>query len=145
VSSEQRLTRLRELIDQLERLPPSAERDRMLREVRVRVVDVDTGELTSAMRPVDADPGGAPDRGPRPSRAAKPAAAAPPAPAAPQQRRAAAPTPPPERAPDPLAGAEIIALAAGELLSLDDTEAEPQEHEPRSGRVVGPWTRGLRG
>lgn len=43
MSSDHRLKRLRQLIAQLERLPPSAERERMLREVRARVVDVDTG------------------------------------------------------------------------------------------------------
>jgi hypothetical protein len=55
-SSEQRLKRLRELIGQLERLPPSAERERMLREVRARAVDIDTGEQPSAMRPAALDP-----------------------------------------------------------------------------------------
>jgi len=55
VSTEHRLKRLRDLLHELERLPATAERDRMIREVRARVVDVDTGVLPSALLPVYPD------------------------------------------------------------------------------------------
>src|SRR3954451_19369808 len=46
------LRRLKDLVDQLERLPASPDRDRMLTEVRSRVVDVDTGVTPRAMLPL---------------------------------------------------------------------------------------------
>jgi hypothetical protein len=46
-----RLDQLRRLLDQLERLPASADRDRMLAEVRGRAVDVETGIAPTPMRP----------------------------------------------------------------------------------------------
>src|SRR5215218_10103554 len=55
-SREHRLKRLRELRDRLERMPASAERDRMLQEVRARVVDVDTGVTPRPMLPADPPP-----------------------------------------------------------------------------------------
>ena len=53
MSSENRLRRLRELIAKLEALPASAETERMLREVRARLVDVDTGVTPREMLPAD--------------------------------------------------------------------------------------------
>ena len=48
----ERLKRLKELVDQLEQLPASPDRDRVLAEVRSRAVDVDTGVTPRAMLPV---------------------------------------------------------------------------------------------
>src|SRR5919106_837919 len=47
-----RVKRLKDLIDLLERLPASPERDRVLSEVRSRAVDVDTGVTPRAMLPL---------------------------------------------------------------------------------------------
>ena len=52
--SEVRRMRLKELIAQLEQLPASEQRDRMLSEVRSRAVDLDTGVAPRAMLPVHA-------------------------------------------------------------------------------------------
>jgi hypothetical protein len=54
VVSEERRRRLKEMLAQLERLPASPERDRMLREVRSRAVDLDTGVSPRPLLPVDA-------------------------------------------------------------------------------------------
>src|SRR5688572_30001599 len=48
----ERVKRLKDLVDMLERLPPSPDRDRVLSEVRSRAVDVDTGVTPRAMLPV---------------------------------------------------------------------------------------------
>ena len=48
----ERVKRLKDLADLLERLPASPERDRVLSEVRSRAVDVDTGVTPRAMLPV---------------------------------------------------------------------------------------------
>lgn len=48
----QRIKRLKDLVDQLERLPASPDRDRVLSEVRSRAVDLDTGVTPRAMLPV---------------------------------------------------------------------------------------------
>ena len=48
----QRIKRLKDLVDMLERLPPSPDRDRVLSEVRSRAVDLDTGVTPRAMLPV---------------------------------------------------------------------------------------------
>src|SRR5215218_8145615 len=47
-----RVKRLKEMVDQIQRLPASPDRDRMLAEVRSRAVDVDTGVTPRAMLPV---------------------------------------------------------------------------------------------
>jgi hypothetical protein len=160
VTSGNRVKRLRELVDQLERLPESPERDRMLREVRARVVDVDTGAVPRAVLPVDpdatpaADPGSPAPQAPR-AAPATPAGAgrlrramAHPEPAkrAHVPPREAEPRPRPNVAADgPSRGTEdLLALAADELLSLDDSEPV-SESEGQSGSSAAPWTRGLRG
>jgi hypothetical protein len=155
VSSEYRLKRLRDLLDQLERLPATAERDRMLREVRGRVVDVDTGVAPSALPPVYPEESTLPAE-PRPpiTRAAGVVSAT----AADEvgqlrsTRRPQPPVSPTATAPAP--GAEVAAerspagaddrpmIAANELLSLDD----PASFSPSEARAeLAPWTRGLRG
>jgi hypothetical protein len=45
----ERVRRLKDLVDRLERLPASEDRDRVLREVRSRAVDIDTGVTPRAM------------------------------------------------------------------------------------------------
>jgi hypothetical protein len=47
-----RIKRLKDLVDLLERLPASPDRDRVLSEVRSRAVDLDTGVTPRAMLPV---------------------------------------------------------------------------------------------
>lgn len=130
-SNGQRLKKLRDLLDRIERLPASAERERMLREVRARVVDVDTGVVPRAMLPTDAEssqPPAAPlARVPRPI-TAQPAV----------QPRPPVPAPRPVAAPPPV---DASPLAPGELLSLDD----PAPVMPRPARTAVPWARGLRG
>jgi hypothetical protein len=135
VSSEQRLQRLRELIAQLERLPASADRERMLREVRGRLVDLDTGVAPRAMLPIEAEAMQAADPAPRTVRPPRPR---PPLPADDARRPRAVPPPEP---PKPF---ETISLGVSDLLSLDDPAPSPPR-EQRPERRAGPWTRGLRG
>src|SRR5215218_145910 len=52
----QRVKRLKDLVDRLERLPASPDRDRVLSEVRSRAVDLDTGVMPRAMLPVREPP-----------------------------------------------------------------------------------------
>ena len=125
VSSEPRVKRLRELLQQIERLPPSAERERMLREVRGRLVDVDTGVTTRGMMPVDAE--SRPVVGPSPAAARRPK---------PGRRPPAAPRPEPS---DP---GDFGSLAEHGLLSLGDPAPPPP---PRPADRPRPWARGLRG
>ena len=49
MSGKERLEQLKELVGRLEQLPSSAERDRVLGEVRARAVDLDTGVAPRAM------------------------------------------------------------------------------------------------
>ncbi len=128
-SSEQRVKRLRELIEQLEQLPPSAERERMLREVRARAVDVDTGEQPSAMRPAALDSVeralGYEARRRRPIPAPEPAARP-------------VHEPPGERVPvDDFTVTTTDDWVPDDVLSLDDSPSLPMG--------AGPWRRGLRG
>src|SRR5687768_13106016 len=52
MATGRRVKRLRDLVAQIELLPVSPERDRLLREFRSRAVDVDTGVTPRAMLPV---------------------------------------------------------------------------------------------
>jgi hypothetical protein len=136
VNSERRLNRLRELLDQLERLPPSAERERMLREVRGRLVDVDTGVPPRPMMPVDADSAPADDPAARPTRPRAPARGA----HADEVRRARALPRPEPAQPD-----FVASLGPDEMLSLADSVPPAPRPESRPGPTARPWTRGLRG
>ena len=141
MATEPRIQRLRDMVAQLERLPASPDRDRLLSEVRSRAVDVDTGVTPRSMLPMrepEPEPGPAPVMTrPAPRHRAKIARrVAPwtPAPSAGSARLsdAAVPTNDPEQWP-----------ALGGHLSLDDT---PQPDVLVSGnRAVPPWTLGLRG
>jgi len=122
-----RVQRLKQLIAEIELLPASAERDRLLSEFRSRAVDVDTGVAPRAMLPMAEC---APDAV-RLSRRSTPV----PAEVAVEPPR-----------PDPVAGpvespGDRFGLA--EWLSLDD--AAPAPARTRGGRAVPPWTLGLRG
>ena len=173
MSSEHRLRRLRELLARIEQLPASSERERMLGEVRARVVDVDTGVTPRAMLPVDPVPTPAtdPDRVPTPATDPGPPTA--PAPKAiastrahqdrgcrdgqpPQRSKALAAAPPdavsasgPRTSAVGLSAAEdrkwLALVAENEVLSLDDSAQLPSAGEARVGHDRRPWTRGLRG
>jgi hypothetical protein len=142
------------LLAQIEKLPVTAERERMLREIRARVVDVDTGMATSAMLPVDAAPTLAADTANAPKAVARSRAdhdrgrpaASPPVPRRPVD------APRPEAAPRSGAGLsaaqdrEWLALVAkNEVLSLDASASLPLAGDARSGHDSRPWRRGLRG
>jgi hypothetical protein len=145
VSSEHRLKRLRDLLGQLQRLPVSAERERMIREVRARIVDVDTGVPPSALLQVfpDSTPAPAPrsrtTRAPStvaPKPAAKPVHVSPAKDVAPFCAEVAADG-------SSTAADDRLSLAAGELLSLDDSWFAPIE--PQAEPAAAPWRYGLRG
>jgi hypothetical protein len=137
MATEPRIKRLRDMVDQLERLPASPDRDRLLSEVRSRAVDVDTGVTPRSMLPMrEPEPEPLMTR-PRKRERATPLRRVEPrmlAPSAGSARRSDAARTTNDVEPWP---------ALGVHLSLDDT---PQPHVLVSGnRVVAPWTLGLRG
>ena len=146
MSSEHRLQRLRELLARLEQLPASPETERMLAEVRSRLVDVDTGVTPRAMLPVDRVPQAA--KAVAPTRAEHDRER----PGRPSQERGA-----PEAVWRPGAGTPAAGLSAAddrewlsliarnEVLSLDNAAPLPPAGEASSGHDRRPWTRGLRG
>jgi hypothetical protein len=136
-----RLKQLHTLADRLARLPASPERDRMLAEVRIRAVDVETGVDPEPMRPLEPEPAV-----PATTAATKPRAARPRPPAktpawsaaaAIERFEALAPAPRPGRDEPP------DVLETSGVLCLGDSPDEP----PASGARVSspPWARGLRG
>jgi hypothetical protein len=136
-----RVQRLRDMVDQIERLPASPDRDRLLSEIRSRAVDVDTGVTPRSMLPLrepepDPEPAAVMPRPAKRERAKiiRPAAPRTPAPSAELAARsgAASPTEHPEQWPS-LSG----------RLSLEDT-LQPQVRVS-GNRTVPPWTLGLRG
>jgi hypothetical protein len=129
----ERLQRLKDLVDQLERLPPSADRDRVLAEVRSRAVDVDTGVTPRAMLPV---------REPTP----------PPAHKAPARRYRPSATrhtrsSPAKAAPATVAAvSDLGALRWDDRLSLEDApELAPLPRASGADGSAPPWGFGLRG
>jgi hypothetical protein len=140
MNDRSRLEQLRGLLARIERMPASRQRDWMLREVRARAVDVESGARPAAMRPLDpdAEPPVAPERAPaRP----RPAAATRPLPARPARTRG-------DTAPSrtSVSGAlsitrsedRVDVLEGGGVLSLDDLTAAGQGS-------LSPWVHGLRG
>jgi hypothetical protein len=131
-----RVKRLKDLVELLERLPASPDRDRMLSEVRSRAVDVDTGVTPRAMLPrrEPVPPQVLPkppkrDRASRVTRTAPP----PPAPAVELARPAFATGPPKDLG---------QSLRLDERLSMEDA---PLPHVgAQDDRAVRPWTLGLR-
>lgn len=148
-SEERRLTRLRELIGKLERLPASDQRERALSEVRARIVDVETGEVPRVMRPNEEAAQRPQDASPRPpaaERVPKPKPKRAPAtvrrehvPVLPRQP-AEPVSPAPPAAP---AAADDVTLGGDDLLWLEDQAADdPGADGDHAG---APWKRGLRG
>jgi hypothetical protein len=132
-----RVKRLKDLVDMLERLPASPDRDRVLSEVRSRAVDVDTGVTPRAMLTVR-EPAWSPvpptppkrDRASSITRTAPP----PPAPAVELAHSAFATASSKDLEPP---------LEMDERLSLEDDA--PLPHVRAQGdRAVPPWTLGLR-
>jgi hypothetical protein len=127
--SDDRLQRLRDLVARLEQLPGSAERDRVLAEVRARAVDIDTGETPRAMLPVDV---------------AMPLPLVEPAPSAPRAKDVAPYGPRPERPTSTRSFPLAPVTASAELSPLDERlcleePPPPAEQAPRA------WEQGLRG
>jgi hypothetical protein len=151
MTDHDRLVQLRVLLERLEGMPASPDRDWMLAEVRSRAVDIDTGIAPRPMRPLESGTTLEPEAAP-PKRAPK---VAPRTAAKPVQRRVeprvAAPAPRLEAPfweatfPTPANPEDRVDLLALDgLLSLDDgaPATEPIDDEARSTR---PWAGGLRG
>jgi hypothetical protein len=124
LSSKDRLERLRDLVARLEQLPGSAERDRMLAEVRGRAVDLETGVTPRAMLQIDEQ---------RLIRDDEPVPAKVRAAPAPQPSRVVPAAPREPRVPRPMS-VSIDLLATDERLSLEDPSAPHRA-----------WQHGLRG
>lgn len=136
----QRVKRLKDLVDLLERLPASPDRDRLLSEVRSRAVDVDTGVTPRAMRSLRKPPPTLVLRRPRERDSQASITRTSPAPSAPAVELAR---------PTSAAGNwknRDESLVAGELLSLEDPfELTPRPPAPARGdRAIPSWTLGLR-
>ena len=112
-----RIKRLRELIAEIELLPESPERDRLLSEFRSRAVDLDTGVTPRAVLPLREIPHARPRQ-----RAVVP--------------KVEAPAPAPVRAIEIPRPAEDKLFGVDERLSLEDALCD---------QAVAPWTVGLRG
>ena len=137
-----RVKRLRELVDQIERLPASDDRDRLLSEIRSRAVDVETGTTPRAMLPLR-EPVPTPVL-PWPPKRDRTASDTPRAPAPPT---AAVSFAPPASAASRLQSLEESFLVGERLLSLEDSlQLSPLPYvRVRGDRAVPPWTLGLRG
>jgi hypothetical protein len=131
----QRIKRLKDLVDLLERLPASPDRDRVLSEVRSRAVDLDTGVTPRAMLPV---------REPAPP---------PVLPKLPKHDRPSsitrtAPPPPPAVEPARTCFASAASTDLAQAVCLDERLSLEDSPLPyargRDGRAVRPWTLGLR-
>ena len=134
----ERVKRLRDLVDQIERLPASPDRDRLLSEIRSRAVDIETGTTPRAMLPLrEPEPPPILPWPTKPDRTANLTRMAPPRPAPPVTP--AHPGPAAGRSPN--AGKSL--WADERLLSLDDP---PLPYvQARGGRTIPPWRMGLRG
>jgi hypothetical protein len=139
----ERLKRLKDLVDQLERLPASPDRDRMLSEVRSRAVDLDTGVTPRAMLPLREPTPPPMASKPRPERYRPAAITRTLSPRRPVQP--ARPAPAPARA--VAVADELGVLLWDDRLSLEDSpELAPLPHAPGNpDGNVPPWALGLRG
>ena len=136
--ADDRLIKLRALIDRLERLPTSAESEWMLREARARMVDVETGEMPSGMRPLAEPP-------PPPPEPRRPA---------PRQPQRIEPEPPVSEAStgrvdgggekSAAADASDASFGTEGVLSLEDSSSDGPDGNG-GGAGTRPWRRGLRG
>jgi hypothetical protein len=157
MNDRDRLEQLRVMVERLEGLPASENRDWMLREVRSRAVDLDTGVRPGPVRPIHhnveidhaaprAPRGSAPAR-PARTRSGRPAVALRLPPGVPTALvRARSSDRAPRYGPAPTGGRaeprdHADPLGVDERLSLDDQPAgEPVD----SGHASPPWARGLR-
>jgi hypothetical protein len=134
----ERLQRLKDLVGQLEQLPASPDRDRILAEVRSRAVDVDTGVTPRAMLPLREPTPPPMETKPRPKRYRPSAITRTPSPARPAVQPAR---------PAPAVASDLGVLLWDDRLSLEDApELAPLPHA--SGNPDGsvpPWALGLRG
>ena len=143
MAAGRRVKRLREMVEQIQRLPASPARDRLLSEVRSRAVDVDTGVTPRAILPVR-EPAMPPDP-PRPPKGD----------AAPRVGRTALEPPAPK-----VVLARPAAIVSGlpngpeepspwdsDQLSLEDPlQLAPLPYvRGRGDRAIPPWALGLRG
>jgi hypothetical protein len=129
----ERVKRLKDLMDVLMQQPASADRDRLLGEVRSRVVDLDTGITPRAMLPLREPPPPAPVAAMAQTRRAVTLA---PKPQAARAGTLPAPTTKPPSRSEPVRW-------PADLLTLEDT---PLPHSPAYGaQAERPWTLGLRG
>jgi hypothetical protein len=137
-----RVKRLREMVDQIERLPVSPDRDRLLSEVRSRAVDVDTGVTPRAILPLrEPEPEPVLSRRPKRERSTSITrlATPPAAPAVEFARSASA-------ASSRYMPLEQLPWLDGRLSLEDSLQPSPvPEVRSRGGRPVPPWTLGLRG
>ena len=137
-----RVKRLRDLVDQIERLPVSPDRDRLLSEIRSRAVDVETGVTPRAILPLR-EPEATPDLPwpPKRDRAASIRRMAPPPPAPAVTFMHAASAAGRSQNPE-----ESLWVDEG-LLSLEDSlQLAPLPYvRARGDRAIPPWTLGLRG
>jgi hypothetical protein len=151
-----RLKQLHVLKDRLERMPASPKRDWMLKEVRTRSVDVETGVRPRPIRPLESDDAPieaatietdareieAPKRrDTTPSRTApaRPRVAA----AVPFEVVLEAPVKPQPRAPVAASDDRLDLLEHGGVLCLGDPPPEEPDDADHAGS--SPWVRGLRG
>jgi hypothetical protein len=121
----ERVKKLKDLMDMLERLPASPDRDRVLSEVRSRAVDLDTGVTPRSMLPI---------------REPTPPAVMPRLPKVDRAPRIQRPTPAPAAAVEPARPEQPPCL--DDLLSLEDAPLPyARAYGDQSDR---PWTLGLR-
>jgi hypothetical protein len=133
----ERLKRLRDLVDRLERLPASPDRDRVLAEVRSRAVDLDTGVTPRAMLPLREPTPPPSPRKPPPNRYRPGGIRRTPPPARTVARAQPAPAAAPANDPG--------LLLWDDRLQLEDSpELAPLPH-PSHPDGVPPWAFGLRG
>jgi hypothetical protein len=140
MATGRRVKRLREMVDQIERLPASPERDRLVSEFRSRAVDVDTGVTPRAMLPLR-EPAPAPPSPPKRDRSTSITRMAPPpqGPAVEFARSASAASSGYKRVEQP-------PWLDGRLSLEDSLQPSPlREVRGRGGRPLPPWTLGLRG
>ena len=143
MNDRRRLEQLHVLVDRLERLPASRHRDWMLREVRSRAVDVESGDRPAPIRALDPDPAPAAPEAVEPKPVPAPRAT-------PVRRRSAVSSARPEPlgrlAPGRVAAVVRVAAAVpedridllteGGRLCLDDLPTDA---------TSSPWTPSLRG
>ena len=150
---DRRLKRLRALLDRIERLPASAQREWMLEEVRSRLVDIETGVEPHPMRTLPEETVATPlepssqltkGRVVKRSRSKPVRAAASPRP---QPEDSTQEMPSPVPLPSRVAGADPTATMLGddEVLWLDDQPGHTETKPADGSTGVAPWRRGLRG